>query len=277
MTTATRQMSLVGFMQAGNTSVYAGSWRHPATEHGFLTAGYYQKMARTLEEGCFDLMFFDDRLAMPGIYGGSVAEAVRAGRPSGEARPEHRARRRGRRHPVDRARRDLLDDLLLAVPRRPHLRHPRPPLRRSGGVERRDVGERQRGPELRVRPAPRPRRALRPRRRVPRGDDARCGTRGRTTRSSSTASSGVFADPDKVHELNYDGQWFQVRGPLTRAAARRRVGPCCSRPDRRDGGATSPPAGRSSSSPATPASTSPGRTTRTRRNASPSAAVIPNR
>src|SRR4051812_16118658 len=67
---AKRQMSLVGFMQAGNTSVYAGSWRHPATEHGFLTASYYQKLGQTLEDGCFDLMFFDDRLAMPGIYGG---------------------------------------------------------------------------------------------------------------------------------------------------------------------------------------------------------------
>ncbi|HXZ62420.1 MAG TPA: LLM class flavin-dependent oxidoreductase [Acidimicrobiales bacterium] len=74
-----RQMALVGFMQAGNATVYAGSWRHPATEHGFLTAGYYEKLGRTLEEGCFDLMFFDDRLAMPGIYGGSVADAVRTG------------------------------------------------------------------------------------------------------------------------------------------------------------------------------------------------------
>lgn len=70
---AERQMSLVGFMQAGNVTVYAGSWRHPATEHGFLTAGYYQKLGRTLEAGCFDMMFFDDRLAMPGIYGGPVA------------------------------------------------------------------------------------------------------------------------------------------------------------------------------------------------------------
>jgi FMN-dependent oxidoreductase (nitrilotriacetate monooxygenase family) len=77
--TSTRQMSLVGFMQAGSTTVYAGSWRHPATEHGFLTSGYYEKLGRTLEEGCFDLMFFDDRLAMPGIYGGSVADAVRLG------------------------------------------------------------------------------------------------------------------------------------------------------------------------------------------------------
>lgn len=77
--TAKRQMALVGFMQAGSTSVYAGSWRHPATEHGFLDASYYQKLGRTLEQGCFDMMFFDDRLAMPGIYGGSVAEAVRLG------------------------------------------------------------------------------------------------------------------------------------------------------------------------------------------------------
>jgi FMN-dependent oxidoreductase (nitrilotriacetate monooxygenase family) len=74
-----RQLSLVGFMQAGNTTVYAGSWRHPATDHGFLTQDFYKKLGRTLEEGCFDLMFFDDRLAMPGIYGGSVAEAVRLG------------------------------------------------------------------------------------------------------------------------------------------------------------------------------------------------------
>jgi len=79
MTTQQRTMSLVAFMQAGSTSVYAGSWRHPATEHGYLDASYYAKIGRQLEEGCFDLMFFDDRLAMPGIYGGSVAEAVRYG------------------------------------------------------------------------------------------------------------------------------------------------------------------------------------------------------
>ncbi len=72
-------MALVAFMQAGNASVYAGSWRHPATEHRYLDASYYAKIGRQLEEGCFDLMFFDDRLAMPGIYGGSVAEAARYG------------------------------------------------------------------------------------------------------------------------------------------------------------------------------------------------------
>jgi FMN-dependent oxidoreductase (nitrilotriacetate monooxygenase family) len=79
MTASERQMSLVGFMQAGNVTVYSGSWRHPETEQGFLDAAYYKKLGQTLEAGCFDLMFFDDRLAMPGIYAGSVAEAVRLG------------------------------------------------------------------------------------------------------------------------------------------------------------------------------------------------------
>ncbi|MER5916691.1 LLM class flavin-dependent oxidoreductase [Streptomyces sp. NPDC001982] len=73
------QMALVAFMQAGSTSVYAGSWRHPAADLRFLDASYYAELGRLLELGCFDLMFFDDRLAMPGIYGDSVAEAVRYG------------------------------------------------------------------------------------------------------------------------------------------------------------------------------------------------------
>src|SRR3954467_14566641 len=87
-----RQMSLVGFMQAGNVTVYAGSWRHPATEHGFLDQRFYQQLGRTLEQGCFDLMFFDDRLAMPGIYGGAVADAGRAGARAGQPAPRQALR-----------------------------------------------------------------------------------------------------------------------------------------------------------------------------------------
>ena len=107
---------------------------------------------------------------MPGIYGGSVAEAVRTGA-AGEARPEHRARPLRRRHEPDRARRHLLDDLLHALPRGPHVRHARPRLGRPRRLERRHVGQRQRGAELRVQAGHPARRALRPRRRVPRGDD----------------------------------------------------------------------------------------------------------
>jgi FMN-dependent oxidoreductase (nitrilotriacetate monooxygenase family) len=74
-----RQMTLVGFMQAGNVTVYSGSWRYPSADLGFLTKDYYNHVARTLEAGKFDCVFFDDRLAMPGVYGNSVADAVRYG------------------------------------------------------------------------------------------------------------------------------------------------------------------------------------------------------
>ena len=75
----TRQMTLVGFMQAGNVTVYSGSWRYPSADPGFLTMDYYTRIGKVLEAGKFDCVFFDDRLAMPGVYGNSVSEAVRYG------------------------------------------------------------------------------------------------------------------------------------------------------------------------------------------------------
>ena len=73
------KMMLVAFIQAANCSNYTGSWRHPATEPGFLTPDYYQNIARTLEAGKFHLAFVDDRLAMPSRYGDSFVESVRHG------------------------------------------------------------------------------------------------------------------------------------------------------------------------------------------------------
>ncbi|GAA5052565.1 LLM class flavin-dependent oxidoreductase [Nocardia callitridis] len=78
-TPRTDRMTLVAFMQASNVSVYSGSWRYPSSAPDYLNLRYYQRIARTLEDGCFDLMFFDDRLAMPSIYGNSVADAVTYG------------------------------------------------------------------------------------------------------------------------------------------------------------------------------------------------------
>ncbi len=79
MSQTARQMALIGFLQAQNCSNYPASWRHPATAPDFLTPEYYQRIARTLEAGKFDLAFFDDRLAMPDRYGDHYAEAVRNG------------------------------------------------------------------------------------------------------------------------------------------------------------------------------------------------------
>lgn len=72
-------MSLIAFLQAQNCSNYVGSWRHPASASDFLTPEYYQRIARTLEDGKFDMAFFDDRLAMPDIYGNDHRATVEHG------------------------------------------------------------------------------------------------------------------------------------------------------------------------------------------------------
>jgi FMN-dependent oxidoreductase (nitrilotriacetate monooxygenase family) len=74
-----RQMTMVAFLQAQNCSNYIGSWRHPSTQNDFLTPQYYQRIARTLEEGKFHLAFFDDRLAMPDRYLDDHEAAIEAG------------------------------------------------------------------------------------------------------------------------------------------------------------------------------------------------------
>ena len=209
-----RQMSLVGFMQAGNVTVYSGSWRHPATEHGFLDAGYYQKLGRTLEEGCFDLMFFDDRLAMPGIYGGSVAEAVRLG-----ARP---------------VKLDLSIVLGLVAGATSsiglgatysttyytpfHVARTFATLDHlSGGRAAWNVVTSVNDSEAQNYGM---KEVLDHDARYDRADEFLEATTGLWDTWEDDAlvldrASGTFADPDKVHELNHEGDWFSVRGPLT--------------------------------------------------------------
>lgn len=74
-----RQMILTGFLQAQNCSVLASTWRHPEGRTDFMSAEYYQEIARVLEAGKFQLAFFDDRLAMPDMLGGDHAHTVAHG------------------------------------------------------------------------------------------------------------------------------------------------------------------------------------------------------
>lgn len=73
------QMTLVAFLQAQNCSNLVASWRHPDTQPGYMTAEYYQDIAKTLERGKFQMAFFDDRLAMPDRYGDDHRETVENG------------------------------------------------------------------------------------------------------------------------------------------------------------------------------------------------------
>ena len=74
-----KHMALIGFVQAQNCSNYPGSWRHPLARQDFLTADYYQHIGKTLERGKFQLLFFDDRLALPDIYGADHSASIENG------------------------------------------------------------------------------------------------------------------------------------------------------------------------------------------------------
>jgi FMN-dependent oxidoreductase (nitrilotriacetate monooxygenase family) len=73
------EMVLIGFMQAQNCSQYPASWRHPDAAQDFLTPQYFARIARTLEDAKFHMAFFDDRLAMPDMYGHDFRTTVEHG------------------------------------------------------------------------------------------------------------------------------------------------------------------------------------------------------
>ena len=57
----TRQMAMVGFLQAQNCTNLPSSWRHPESRDDSMSADYYQEIAGVLEAGKFHMAFFDGR------------------------------------------------------------------------------------------------------------------------------------------------------------------------------------------------------------------------
>src|SRR3954469_19122069 len=76
---ARRSIKLIGFLHAEHCSIYGASWRHRDAAADFRSPEYFRRIARTLEAGKFHMAFFDDRLAIPDIYGRSHAAAVANG------------------------------------------------------------------------------------------------------------------------------------------------------------------------------------------------------
>ncbi len=74
-----RQIVLVGFLQAQNCTNLVSSWRHPDSHTDFTSPEYYQRIGQILEAGKFHLAFFDDRLTMPDLYGGDYRHTVEHG------------------------------------------------------------------------------------------------------------------------------------------------------------------------------------------------------
>ncbi len=61
------------------TTAYGENWSNPLSRHDWLSGRFYADLARTLERGCFDMMFFADALAIPEDHDGNYATTVRTG------------------------------------------------------------------------------------------------------------------------------------------------------------------------------------------------------
>ena len=81
-------------------------------------------------------------------------------------------------------------------------------------LERGDLALQERGGELRLQEDDRARRALRARAGASRRSAARSGTASSPTPSCSIARKAFSAIPAKVHLLNFEGEYYNVRGPL---------------------------------------------------------------
>lgn len=69
-------MHLVGMVNPP-TSQYAENWRNPLGRADWLSGRFYTDLARTLERGCFDMVFFADALAVPEDAAGDYGTTLR--------------------------------------------------------------------------------------------------------------------------------------------------------------------------------------------------------
>jgi FMN-dependent oxidoreductase (nitrilotriacetate monooxygenase family) len=74
---AARQMHFIGYLVAGPTWHNNGAWRHPESDADLaLDPARYERIAEILEEGKFDALFFVDVLTLFDTYQGSFAGQV---------------------------------------------------------------------------------------------------------------------------------------------------------------------------------------------------------
>ena len=72
-----KPIHLCGFLIAGPVVHSHAIWRNPRHPTNFLSLDHYTHIARTLERGCFDFLFFADRLAIADRYGDSHETGIR--------------------------------------------------------------------------------------------------------------------------------------------------------------------------------------------------------
>ena len=209
-----KTMHLCGFLIAGPVVHSHAIWRNPAHKTDFLSLEHYAHIARVLERGRFDFLFFADRLAIADRYGASHVTGIRYGdqdatrmdpmpilgalaavtnhiglgatRSTTYDAPYNIAREFATLDHISAGRAawnivtSMNDGEALNFGSVPHLGHD----------ERYDRADEFMEVALKLWKSWEP--------------DALVLDRER----------GIYADPDKVHYLNHTGKWFQSRGPL---------------------------------------------------------------
>jgi FMN-dependent oxidoreductase (nitrilotriacetate monooxygenase family) len=209
-----RKMHLVAYLLAGPTAHHHGAWRHPEADNGFLTPEWHEHIARVLEQGRFDSLFFADILGLYDLYGGSFATILGRGGQMGLLDPIPLL------SIMSRVTRHIGLGATLSTTFFPAYHLARTlgtlDLMSGGRVAWNVVASHGRLEAMNFGVDELPPRDVR-------YDVAEEVVQAVCALWDSWDSDalvmdkerGVFADPSKVHYVNYQGQWVKTRGPLT--------------------------------------------------------------
>jgi FMN-dependent oxidoreductase (nitrilotriacetate monooxygenase family) len=207
-------MHLVAFLLSGPTSHHHGMWRHPETENRFLEPDFYEHIARVLELGKFDALFFADVLSISDFYKGSFETILGRGGQMGFLDPVPLIAI------VSRVTQRLGLGVTVSTSFEPAYQLARNlatldwlskgriawnVVTTSSGIAAKNFGVDDH---------------LERDRRYDRADEVLEACMGLWHSWEDGAllldkASGRFADPSKVHYVNYVGEWVKSRGPLT--------------------------------------------------------------
>ncbi|MFH0297045.1 LLM class flavin-dependent oxidoreductase [Bradyrhizobium sp. 31Argb] len=207
-------MHLCGFLIAGPVVHSHAIWRNPKHRTDFLSLGHYVGIARLLERGKFDFMFFADRLAIADRYGASHETGIR-----------HADQDATRMDPVPilGAIAAVTSRIGLGATRSTTYDAPYNIAREFATLDHISAGRAawnvvtsmNDGEALNYGDVPH----LGHDDRYDRGDEFMEVAFGLWDSWDKDAllldrENGIYADPGKVHYLNHKGRWFQSRGPL---------------------------------------------------------------
>lgn len=210
-----RELHLAGFLIASHVTHSHAAWRHPASETDYLGPDYYERVAQTLERGKFDFLFFADLLATPVRYGNDIRVPLSSGtQASATLDPSL----------VAAGLASVTDKIGLAITKSTTYFHPYEVARIFATLDHLSRG--RAGWNVVT--------SLNQAEAQNFGIDDHLGHDERYARAHEflevayklwgswerdalvqNKESGVFADPDKVHTVDHDGQYFKTRGPLT--------------------------------------------------------------